>query len=164
MRSFFDPVVKQITELLESQIEQVLEQGRDLSRIILVGGFGSSPYLYKKLDAWLAKHYEDMKLSCPVDCQSAVARGAAIRGLEGLVPTSRKARLWYGVSCGVPFRPNIDAEWRAYTDEWSGKRFCRGRMKWLVRKVPHAFPFLLTELWQAGLWQTRILAGRTLAD
>ncbi|KAH7058858.1 hypothetical protein B0J12DRAFT_696532 [Macrophomina phaseolina] len=75
-----------------------------------------------------------MKLSCPTQGQSAVARGAAIRGLEGLMPSSRKSRRHYGYEIGMPFRHGIDPIDKRYREAWTGKMYCSEGMKWVVRK------------------------------
>lgn len=135
MKRFIDPVIDQIISLVESQINSAAEEKHDINRIILVGGFGNSPYLNDRLQKWCQEHHPDMKLSCPTQCQSAVARGAVIRGLEGLMPSSRKARRHYGYEIGMPFRDAIDPYSKRYKDDWTGKNYCCGRMDWVVRKV-----------------------------
>jgi hypothetical protein len=70
--------------------------------------------------------------------QSAVLRGAALRGLEGLAPHIKHARRHYGVSGRDFFRENIDPEYRSYIDPMSNKKYCSERMKWLISKVNNA--------------------------
>jgi len=67
--------------------------------------------------------------------QSAVLRGAALRGLEGLAPRIKHARRHYGVSGGSHFRENIDPEYRSYIEPMFNQKYCTGRMKWLISKV-----------------------------
>lgn len=71
MKKLFDPVVKQILGLLQKQISATEQAGRyvnvsphghnisslrdiyrNVQTIVLVGGFGTSPYLYKKVKEW----------------------------------------------------------------------------------------------------------------
>ena len=67
--------------------------------------------------------------------QSAVLRGAALRGLEGLAPRIKHARRHYGLSGGFPFRENIDPENRSYFKSTDNTKYCSGRMEWLISKV-----------------------------
>jgi hypothetical protein len=67
--------------------------------------------------------------------QSAVVRGAALRGLEGIAPRMKQARRHYGVALGMPFREGKDPEEKAYIREFDDEKYCNGRMKWLISKV-----------------------------
>lgn len=67
--------------------------------------------------------------------QSAVVRGAAIRGLEGIAPRVKYARRHYGISVTYLFREGVDPEDTAYTDNWDNSRRCRDRMCWIISKV-----------------------------
>lgn len=68
---------------------------------------------------------------------SAVARGAVCRGLEGpqagLVAV-RLARKHYGTYASEPFRPSIHHIDDMYTDEFTGAKFAKAQMTWLVDK------------------------------
>jgi hypothetical protein len=67
--------------------------------------------------------------------QSAIAVGAAIRGLFGLKPSSRKCRYHYGIECNMEFRPKLDNEADSYICEWSGKKWCHNRVSWVAKKA-----------------------------
>ncbi|KAH7305111.1 hypothetical protein B0J17DRAFT_690166 [Rhizoctonia solani] len=90
VQSFFDPYVNQIIESVQSQTSSL-----PVSYVLLVGGFGSNPYLYKRLKAWLD----------PTGCQvistteatsKAVADGAVIWYCVNSV-IKRAPRLSYGI-------------------------------------------------------------------
>jgi hypothetical protein len=66
--------------------------------------------------------------------QSAVVRGAALRGLEGIAPRMKRARRHYGIGLGIQFREGTDPEELAYIDDFEVK-MCRGRVKWLIAKA-----------------------------
>jgi molecular chaperone DnaK (HSP70) len=51
VRSIVDPVVKEVIELVEGQVDGIRERGGIVSGIILVGGFGQSNYMYKQMKA-----------------------------------------------------------------------------------------------------------------
>jgi tRNA A37 threonylcarbamoyltransferase TsaD len=56
MKSFFDPVVEKIVELVRSQVAQAEHKRKNVDRIILAGGFGESQYLYETLETWAERH------------------------------------------------------------------------------------------------------------
>ncbi|KAL2138658.1 hypothetical protein VTI28DRAFT_6461 [Corynascus sepedonium] len=117
MERVFDPVVQDVLNLLSRQVERISHnKGKRINTVVLVGGFGNSDYLKRKLDS----------------CQAAVVRGAAIRGLEGTMPRTIICRRHYGLKADILFRPGIDDEKHAY-DYW-GDTYCSGRMSWLVKK------------------------------
>jgi len=68
---------------------------------------------------------------------SAVARGAVCRGLEhgdnGLVAV-RLARQHYGTPTSTPYIAAIHNEADAYIDKYTGRKYARGQMNWLVEK------------------------------
>ena len=66
--------------------------------------------------------------------QSAVVRGAALRGLEGIAPRMKRARRHYGVGLNDQFREGTDPEELGYIDEFDVK-MCRGRVEWLIAKA-----------------------------
>ncbi|RPA76413.1 hypothetical protein BJ508DRAFT_331183 [Ascobolus immersus RN42] len=100
--SIFEPVVERVLELLRGQILAVLkaEGNNTVSCILLVGGFGSSEYLYKRIQKFLrqspntpnghgiqqadptfADSSGKIQVIQPRNAWTAVVRGAIIRGL-----------------------------------------------------------------------------------
>lgn len=67
--------------------------------------------------------------------QSAVVRGAALRGLEGIAPRMKQSRRHYGVGLSMPFREGTDPEENSYFDDFHNQKYCRCRVKWLISKV-----------------------------
>ena len=49
VKSIFEPVIKQVVDLVEGQVEAIKAKSGRVSGIILVGGFGQSNYLYTRL-------------------------------------------------------------------------------------------------------------------
>ncbi|KAF4634009.1 hypothetical protein G7Y89_g4107 [Cudoniella acicularis] len=134
MQSLFDPVVAEITGLVDQQVKEAKqEKNAMIDRIILVGGFGESPYLNKALADWCRRN-GNMTLICPEHPQSAVVLGAALRGLEGIAPRVKRLRRHYGVAVASSFREGIDPESLAYFDTLENKKLCLNRMKWLIFK------------------------------
>ncbi|KAF2137317.1 uncharacterized protein K452DRAFT_341303 [Aplosporella prunicola CBS 121167] len=113
MKAFFDPVIDDIIRLVKSQVKHAKSNNHNIKRIILNG---------------------QIQLTCPPQCQAAVVKGAAIRGLEGLKPRSRQARRHYGYGIALPFRKHADPEWLGYIDNFNGQKYCKGRMNWQVSK------------------------------
>ncbi|KAK0647227.1 Chaperone protein DnaK [Lasiodiplodia hormozganensis] len=135
MKGFFDPVINDIIRLVSSQVDLAKKKNQHIGRIILVGGFGDSDYLNERMRIWCMQNGSStMKLICPPQCQAAVVKGAALRGLESLVPLHRKARRHYGFVVNKPFRPGVDPEDYGFIDEFSMEKVCRERMDWVIRK------------------------------
>ncbi|MCJ1265191.1 hypothetical protein MMC22_005066 [Lobaria immixta] len=134
MQSLFQPVVIDILGLVSQQVKYAkAKKEAMINRIILVGGFGDSPYLNKALVKF-CKDKGGIRLMCPEHCQAAVVRGAALRGLEGTAPTIKQCRYHYGFSWAIKFRPGIDKEENAYIDDFGGKKYVRGIMNWVIKK------------------------------
>ncbi|PWW76339.1 actin-like ATPase domain-containing protein [Tuber magnatum] len=156
MREIFDPVVKEIVQLVQQQVKEVektkvnpsLEevwipsrghfsrQTRQVKALVLVGGFGESEYLRSQLQNQIMTS-DGRKLSIlqPPNAWTAVVRGAVMRGLEGGMVRIRKAPNSYGNSCSEPFIHGFHPEEDGYIDPYNGVYMCAGRMQWYVRKV-----------------------------
>lgn len=109
LKGIFDPVVEHVLILIQQHIDEnkAVFSGPKLS-ILLVGGFGSSEYLRRKIeqkvanstviqppDAWVS-HLFDPLFSCTgltTASWSAVIRGAILKA----VVQRRKIRAFYGV-------------------------------------------------------------------
>jgi hypothetical protein len=120
--------------------------------VVLVGGFAESPYLHNALENWCwqngdiilirPEHSQVLPLRIVrivliLLSQSAVVRGAALRGLEGIAPRMKRVRRHYGFIMGLPFREGIDPEEKAYYRQLSNEKLCDGRVKWLISKVSY---------------------------
>lgn len=49
VQGIFDPVVQSVINLVQGQVRQIQVAGHSLQAILLVGGFGSCEYLYRRL-------------------------------------------------------------------------------------------------------------------
>ncbi len=49
IKDIFEPVVKEVCDLVQGQVDGLRNKGGIVSGIVLVGGFGQSEYLYKRL-------------------------------------------------------------------------------------------------------------------
>jgi hypothetical protein len=72
--------------------------------------------------------------------QSAIVRGAALRGLEGTRPDVVIAKRHYGWCWDEDFREGVDDEANSYVDKFDGRKRCRGRMHWVISKVLYRSP------------------------
>ncbi|KKY34570.1 putative hsp70 protein [Diaporthe ampelina] len=122
-KEIFEPVVKEVCDLVQGQVDGLRAKGGIVSGIILVGGFGQSDYLYRRLKSHFtsaapppyserpthasalssAGDNSSIEVMQPVYAWTAVVRGAVLRGLEGNMVISRKARMHYGTSYATVF-------------------------------------------------------------
>lgn len=121
---------------------------------MLVGGFGQSNYLYSCLKdhfstaATMPPPYSEqpgssaagtspIEIMQPLYAWTAVVRGAVIRGLEGSMVVTRKARYHYGTSYATVWEENkhpiADRYWSPLWERW----MVSDRMQW--RTVPPPF-------------------------
>ncbi|KAI9300891.1 hypothetical protein BJ944DRAFT_170069 [Cunninghamella echinulata] len=100
----FDPVIKDVLKLLERQMNEL--SGKQLSYLLLVGGFGSSRYLYQCVQQAFSNRVRH--ILCPNLAEMAIVRGAVYFGLNPRSITSRISRRTYGINAGLPFEPGKD--------------------------------------------------------
>lgn len=134
IHEIFEPIVLQVIDLISSQVISVLKSSHGpISAILLVGGFGSSEYLYHRILAW---SNSKIPIIQPRNAWTAVVRGAIIRGLQGEVAAvqSRLSRRYYGVVHDSSFDPTKHSEdekkWHELRCEW----VVRNRMQWYIRR------------------------------
>ncbi|KAJ5207500.1 Heat shock protein 70 family [Penicillium cf. griseofulvum] len=134
VKGIFDPIIKQVENLVAEQRMSVKATGHATKAIILVGGLGASGYLFKRLQA----ASDGIQVMQPPNAWSAVARGAVIRGQEGNQVDSRISRGSYGTEMQVEFDPkkhraDENLTWCPYEERWN----IRKRMKWYILKNDH---------------------------
>ncbi|KAL7276609.1 hypothetical protein RUND412_000413 [Rhizina undulata] len=162
VKSIFDPTVDRIVDLVDEQIRKVRDKGQKVSAIILVGGFGSSGYLRKRLsenlfngrkvrviqpmNAWTAivRHpIKTMFLPCPphqffflalTSIFFRQARGALICGLNGSFVKDQIARRHYGKAVRKDYVPGKG--WKKYRkwDATEEKWVVSNQMRWFAEK------------------------------
>ncbi|KAI5837893.1 hypothetical protein DFP73DRAFT_285211 [Morchella snyderi] len=134
MRALFDPVVSRVLDLVHQQIDSVEALGRDVSAVVLVGGFGGSEYLRKRLKE--VCNAKGIELFNPENAWTAVARGACLRGLEGLsIVRSHISPLNYGVHCLRTVASGPGNPQGSYVCPLTGQTKIPNRVNWLIRKV-----------------------------
>ncbi|KAK3070302.1 hypothetical protein LTR53_010703 [Teratosphaeriaceae sp. CCFEE 6253] len=133
VESLFAPVVNEILRLVAEQRTAIQREGHDIDRLVLIGGFGDSDYLYSRVKTWCQTN-GDIQLLCPEHPQAAIVRGAALRGMEGISPSKKRCRRNYGVSCSMAFRENVDPPDKVSWNRWDNSKRCLGRMNWVIAK------------------------------
>ncbi|KAI7884680.1 hypothetical protein K492DRAFT_221324 [Lichtheimia hyalospora FSU 10163] len=102
-QDIFDPVVDNLS-LIRQQYDQIPD-GR-LTYLMLVGGFGSSNYLYQRIQETFTEF--DKVVSPAERAALAVVRGAALYGLNPQRIQARVSRRTYGINAGLPFDSQLD--------------------------------------------------------
>ncbi|CAG8191229.1 unnamed protein product [Penicillium olsonii] len=93
VKGLFDPIVNQIEDLIAEQWMRIKDKNLSSKAIVLVGGLGSSEYLFRCLKST----FDGIEVMQPKNAWSAVVRGAVQRGQEGNQVDNRIARCSYGV-------------------------------------------------------------------
>ncbi|KAK0384295.1 hypothetical protein NLU13_8383 [Sarocladium strictum] len=157
IKDIFEPVVKEVCDLVSGQVDGLRAKGGIVSGIVLVGGFGQSNYLYRRLKARFASaapppytprptHVvpqppqgapgEDgsIEVMQPVYAWTAVVRGAVLRGLEGNMVISRKSRMHYGTSYATVYDEDKHAVSERYWSPLWERWMVSDRMQWHIAK------------------------------
>lgn len=151
IKEIFEPVVKEVCDLVQGQVDGIRQKGGIVSGIVLVGGFGQSNYLYTRLKSHFntaapppyserPTHAQtnaliengSVEVMQPVNAWTAVVRGAVLRGLEGSMVVSRKARMHYGTSYATVYDEDkhqvSERYWSPLWERW----MVSDRMQWHI--------------------------------
>lgn len=123
----FEPVVAQVLSLIEEQ----LSQSPIMEAIFLVGGFGQSNYLFRRVEDAFSERVG--MIGVPPRGELAVVRGAVYFGLNPQAVTERISRRTYGVETRMLFQNDIDPPELSVTGI-DGKAYCRQRFSVYVQK------------------------------
>ena len=99
MADFFQPVVGKIFQCLSQTLNDVKAK---VDTIYLVGGFGGSQYIYKKISEKFGDSY---KYITPAEPDFAVVRGAVLFRQNPHIVYARKADATYTIGISIPFNP-----------------------------------------------------------
>ncbi|KAF8969750.1 hypothetical protein BGZ46_010637 [Entomortierella lignicola] len=102
-REVFDPVVDDVLRLIQHQLQQTQF---NCQAIFMVGGFGCSGYLLKRVQSEFGSIVR--LIAVPPRPELAVVRGAALAGISPRVVAARVARRWYGVDSLMAFEHGVD--------------------------------------------------------
>lgn len=154
VKEIFEPVVKEVCDLVQGQVDTLRSKGGIVSGIILVGGFGQSDYLYRRLKSHFTsaapppyserpthssssalQEYGSIEVMQPVYAWTAVVRGAVLRGLEGNMVISRKSRMHYGTSYATVYDEEKHSVSERYWSPLWERWMVSDRMQWHIAKV-----------------------------
>ncbi|KAK6502464.1 hypothetical protein TWF506_003047 [Arthrobotrys conoides] len=134
LKGCFDPIMEQIIELIQGQIDAICGTGSVPKYVFLVGGFGESDYLMSRLSAHNFGTAGRIEIISPDDAWSAVSRGAVLRGLDGCLVENRRCRRNYGTRINTIFDPTIHHEEDAFYSTDTGMKMARNQVSWIVQK------------------------------
>ncbi|KAF2221155.1 hypothetical protein BDZ85DRAFT_203059 [Elsinoe ampelina] len=159
----FRKIIDQIMELIDDQAEKSKAANKSPKGLILVGGFGQSRYLFKRIKSKygvspdppvtmppgapkgksvfsILPGFKDQSAAGflviqPPTAWTAVVRGAVLRGISGRdLVSSRKARRHYGLRLNVRFDPAKHPLSARYWDDYDEVYRAKDQMVWLVQK------------------------------
>ncbi|KAI1758900.1 actin-like ATPase domain-containing protein [Hypoxylon sp. FL1150] len=151
LKKAFTNVFADIELLIDGQISLARKRRMSITGIILVGGLGSSVYLYETLQAKYLKQQISVLQSGGMNPRTAISRGAVYKGFlhcqdskEGtsqakttnppIVVTSTIARANFGVVINAPFREGKHLEEDRCWDTLEQKWMAGNQMEWYIMK------------------------------
>jgi hypothetical protein len=111
-----------ITKCFEGPVHEIIyivdkllsKQGmKNVSKIILVGGFSESHFVQESFKAKFA----DKQIIVPAECGLAVLKGAVLFGQNQSVVTARISRYTYGLKIAIPFDISKHPEEKMYESD-----------------------------------------------
>ncbi|KAH7324857.1 hsp70-like protein [Stachybotrys elegans] len=139
MKALFDPVVDRIVGLVAEQLERVKRVPKGaIDTMVLVGGFGSSPYIKERLQKWCQA--QSIRLTTPWSgAWSAVVCGAVLRGIEGAITRKRRCRKHYGFEASYLYKPEVHSGYdkatrRTWYSRFLNDNYLTGFMEWCIAK------------------------------
>ena len=116
MADLFQPVVEGMLECMSKTLREVEAK---VDTIYLVGGFGGSHYIYKRITEHFGNGY---KYITPIESNFAVIRGAVLLCKNPDIVHARRADATYGVETNTSFDPQIhDPEYMWVDDDGEEK-------------------------------------------
>ncbi|KAK8014234.1 hypothetical protein PG990_007530 [Apiospora arundinis] len=139
----FEGVCDEITKLVGGQISEASDKDLSVTGIILVGGLGSSPYLYEHIKAAYSDTGIAVLQSGGMKPRTAICRGAVFKGFlqeKDKLPTpfikvtSTISRASYGIEFNMPFNKHQHLEedklWDRHEDRW----MATNQMRWYLKR------------------------------
>ncbi|KAF5516035.1 Heat shock 70 kDa protein 12B [Colletotrichum siamense] len=150
IKKTFADSFKGIDELVDNQLSMARRQGLKVTGIILVGGLGSSPYLYEHLKAKYSGPTTSILQSGGTKPKTAICRGAVYKGfLEGhatfdekalakietpIKVTSTVSRSSYGIKYSIVYDPMKHRREDRMWDDLEKKWMATNQMKWYLQR------------------------------
>ncbi|KAL2815593.1 hypothetical protein BDW59DRAFT_166740 [Aspergillus cavernicola] len=144
IRKAYTRVFSDIEELIDGQIRKVKEKKLSVKGVILVGGLGSSPYLYEHLHKAYGKRNIKVLQAGGIRPRTAICRGAIFKGfldgpsasttdLQRVSVISTIARQSLGIEFQTPFKRGVHLA----KDKYGTRR--RGENVSKIASVRHEF-------------------------
>ncbi|KAI4218635.1 MAG: hypothetical protein LQ349_008631, partial [Xanthoria aureola] len=138
LHGIFEPVIQKILTLVTQQITSTEKAKSKVKAVLLVGGFGESHYLHKRIRESVAGRPIEV-LKSPAGW-TAVVRGALLKGLvdantkiAAAKVCGRVARAYYGTESAKKYDASIhEPEQRSWSD--SNKRWEATTFDWFIEK------------------------------
>ncbi|KAI1415137.1 hypothetical protein F5Y13DRAFT_196492 [Hypoxylon sp. FL1857] len=132
----FEPVKARIEALVRRQVEAIEAKNLSLPKyIVLVGGFGESPFLRSSLELAYKGRITILQEAGDKP-SSAVSRGGVVCGThrKELLVRSRVSRYSYGYPLQVPFQEGVHHPNDKTFDASRGCYMADDQMKWIVKR------------------------------
>ncbi|PWY73462.1 actin-like ATPase domain-containing protein [Aspergillus eucalypticola CBS 122712] len=133
IKNIFDPVVDRVKVQIVHQVNSARAKNMPVKAILLVGGFGSSEYLYHCIQ----ETFSDIVVMQPPNSWSAVMLGAVRYGLGGSQVTNRIARCHYGIRHETD-NPQTMArfpEAKRFWDDLNERWYICDMIEWYIHKA-----------------------------
>ncbi|KAK6353146.1 hypothetical protein TWF696_005136 [Orbilia brochopaga] len=134
VRQMFDPTITSILTHISNQIRDAKARDQRVKMILLVGGFGRSPYLLRRVREWVVTEGHHIEVLQPPEAWTAIARGAVMHGLENQIVKHRIARRSYGVCIDAVYERGVHSADAKYWDDCDNIFRARDQMEWFIRK------------------------------
>ncbi|XP_063419923.1 heat shock 70 kDa protein 12A-like [Mytilus trossulus] len=119
-RELFQSFYSESISMTIKEIKDILKHDRcrDVSAVMLVGGFSECPMLQKAI-----KDALELEVFIPVEGGLSVLKGAVIYGHDSSIVTSRVCNYTYGVSISLPFKEGEHRREKYY--RWDNEDWCK---------------------------------------
>ncbi|CAG7561921.1 unnamed protein product [Fusarium equiseti] len=145
IKKAFLNVFAKIDLLIDAQVDQAREKGLDLDGVMLVGGLGSSPYLYQHLTERHKQAEIRILQSTGIRPRTAICRGAVYKGFQSanflddtmrlpIVVTSTISRASYGISYNEHFDEGVHLKKDRYWNDLEEYLEARNQVQWYLTK------------------------------
>jgi hypothetical protein len=132
-REVFMPVVQKVIDLVNIQLRKLPDGERQLDAILVVGGFGQSPYLLHKLrETFEGRTTGAAFIGRPPDGDLAKCRGAVSFGLKPRLVSNGITRYSYGLQVKAKAKPGDDPSQKFTGDD--GEEYCHNIFARIIDK------------------------------
>jgi hypothetical protein len=153
LQRIFDAQIEKMFDLIDTQLRRLQEKHarENVSYLILSGGLGSSPYVYKKLKAryeiggGAAPNAPDLKILRADEPQLAVVHGLVMDRIQEVdrgivVYKERCCRSSYGLIVRQPYDPMLHQGEDITIDPRDKRRWAEKQIHWFIKQVRYVPP------------------------